>query len=194
MENNQNHENIQEDIAYIKSMIHRTQKVIDPGAYFFILWGVIIIIGNGILPLINPNLIKIYWIIVAPTAAILSSLFGAFMLPKPSCLTLLSKQIGLLWATFGWGAMLLLFLAFFFPQQIDGIQLGLLVYILMAITLCATGIIYMREYYIAGVIIFIAAILSYFYPTVLAVSITGFLAGGSMVILGILALVRLRKS
>jgi hypothetical protein len=194
MENSPNHENIQEDIAYIKSMIHRTQRVIDPGAYFFILWGIIIIIGNGILPLISPKLIEIYWLTAAPIAAIVSFIIGAFIFPKTSrCATLLSKQIGQLWGTFGWSAILIMFLGFFFPQKIDCTLLGLIIYILMALTLFATGIIYKAEYYVAGVLVFIAAILSSFYPSMAAVSLTGFLSGGSLIVLGILALLRLKQ-
>jgi hypothetical protein len=194
MENSPNHENIQEDIAYIKSMIHRTQRVIDPGAYFFILWGIIIIIGNGILPLISPKLIEIYWLTAAPITAIVSFIIGAFIFPKTSrCTTLLSKQIGQLWGTFGWTAILILFLSFFFPQNINGIQLGFIIYMLMALALFSTGIIYLSEYYVAGILVFIGGILSYFNPTMLAISLTGLMAGSSMIVLGILALLRLKQ-
>jgi hypothetical protein len=63
----------------------------------------------------------------------------------------------------------------------------------MALTLFATGIIYKAEYYVAGVLVFIAAILSSFYPSMAAVSITGSLSGGSLIVLGILALLRLKQ-
>ncbi len=194
MEQN-NNQNMQEDIAYIKSMINKTQKVIDPGAYFFILWGIIIIIGNGILPVINPNWIQWFWIVAATIGSILSFIIGAFIFPKTSkCATLLSKQIGQIWGTFGWTAILILFLSFFFPQNIDGTQVGFVVYTLMALALFSTGIIYLKEYYVAGILVFIGGILSYFNPTLLAISLTGLLAGGSIIVLGVLALIRLQGS
>lgn len=195
MENNQNHENMQEDIAFIRSMIHKTQKVIDPGAYFFLLWGVILIIGNGILPLIAIDAIQFYWLVAAPVGIILSIGINRYICISDAHtrFTRLSQQIGLLWATFGGGAVLLLILSAFFPDRIDMLHLGLLTYALMAMTLFAVGIIYLREYYIAGVIVLCTALLAYFNPVIGMVALAGFVAGGANIVLGTLALIRLKR-
>lgn len=193
MEQNQ----LSDDLKFMRSIIERTQRQIDPAAPIMITWGFICLFGYLATHWLAVEQLFRYiwwlWLIVCwPVGFILSIFFGYRVRKREirrGVRSYVSKQIGWVWAILVpngiiWTLLGILRDPFGAP--------GFLWASIYGIGLSMMGILYSREWLIAGIGIFVAIIVATFAKPY-AYIILGVVMGLGCIIPGLMAQQRVRR-
>ncbi len=193
---NSNQGNIQgaeinnEDIKFMRSVIERTCRKIDPGWPIFITWGFIILVGFPVLYLLKIHqadnwLWRIQWLLVAAGFSI--SAFFVFKTiirdRKIGVISKLSKQIYLIFVVLSANGFIWTYLDLF-RDNIGGF--GFLWTAICGIELSMLGILYSKEWLYAGIAIFTGIIAARFMESY-AYYVLGIVTGLSCIIPAIIS-------
>lgn len=160
--------NLSDDLKYIRTMIERTQKQIDPGAPIMIMWGFVCLIGYlGTHYLAAKSMwqeVNLLWMILGGSGALIT-LFYYFRLYKKNISqgvsSYVGKQIGMIW-------IVLVVFGFIWEQLIlssSNLILPSIMYLwagIYCIALSMMGIVYSKEWLYAGILVFVGMIAAFF--------------------------------
>ncbi len=181
---------VPDDLKFIRSMVERTHREIDPEAPVMIVWGLVCMIGyTAIYFLVMHQLYKWIWRVYLPLLAIgvcvtvVSGIRVSKRQKKAGLVPQLSKQIGWVWMVVlahgvVWSTLGLFFDFFGGP--------GFLWAMVYSIALSMTGIIYSREWLWGGIGIF-AGMVAAFIIKDYAYLILGLAMGAGCIIPAIIA-------
>ena len=155
-----------ENLEFMRLAIERTRRDFDPGAVGWIAWGMACLIGYVAMHfLATPTNYKLMWLIWILLLAIAGGV-NAFcdirirkQEKKAGMVPLLSRQVGWVWAVAVLHGVVWSILGLFRDWHGGPGFLWALVY---SIALCATGIIYAREWLWAGLGVFVGMIAAFF--------------------------------
>jgi len=176
-----------EDIKLIKDMMDRTRKAIDPSAPIFILWGILVVLGNTATHFLAKNVeyhsyIGIMWAVIVFFGMTCSAYIGYKIGRRSHTVGMdyrAGNRIGLIWSIlvpvgFAW-SFLGPYYDIFKPEFTS-----VLWAILYSIGIYIMGIFYSKEFIIGGIVIFIGSILSVIFYDYHNLIIAAFMGGGTL--------------
>jgi len=155
-----------DDLKFIRDMVERTHREIDPEAPVMIVWGLICLIGyTSIYFLVTHQLYNWIWPVYLPLLAIggcvtiVSGIRVSKQQKKAGVISQVSKQIGWVWCIVlvhgvVWSTLGLFYDFFGGP--------GFLWAMVYSIALSMTGIIFSREWLFGGILIFAGMVIAFF--------------------------------
>ncbi len=180
-----------DDLKFIRSVIEKTCRKIDPGWPIMIVWGLVFLIGFPALTYLKMNQIDqwiwpIQWLLVV-IAVGTTIYFGAnarLRERKAGLIPRLSKQIYLIWFILQANAIIWVCLGLF-KDHMGGF--GFLLSAIYGIGLSMMGILYSREWLYGGIAIFAGIIAASFTKPHYAYVILGIVTGLACIIPAIIA-------
>ena len=158
-----------DDIKFMRSVVEKTYKQVNPDTHTMIMWGVICLITYPAIHfLIKNQLFKWIWVVFLPLVAIgLCYIFVTWILinkreKKAGFISYLKRQIALVWVVImvmhglTWSI-----LGTAFNNYCAG-DPGFLFAILFSIALSITGIFHSKEWLYGGMLIFVGTLLAFF--------------------------------
>jgi hypothetical protein len=180
------------ELHFIRTILERTQRRIDPHAFHFVWWGSIVLVwyplGN-LFGLLGEAWWQVPLGIVALVLGIAGSCVREARLPRPSRLpgenTFIGRQV--VWAVAGCigGGSVLSVVA---PATgfVAGPEVPIVWALIYATLAFMVGVVYAREWMVSGGVIFLAALVAMFLPD-LAGFIVGPVMGVGMIVPGVMA-------
>ena len=189
---------VAEDLKFIRSVIEKTYRAVDPGSWIYIVWGLIFLIGYPATQyfLTTPQLydfILPVWSILCVIAASIT-IFNGIIAEKREkrngVISQLSKQISLVWFILfyngiAWSAMWLVF-------KVSFGELAFLWAVIFGFGLSIMGILSSKEWLFGGIAIFVAILTASFIKEY-AYVILGIVMGLACIIPAIIAKRNYRK-
>ncbi len=185
-----------EDLKFMRSVIEKTCRKIDPGWPIMIVWGLTFMIGFPVLYYLKMNQIDqwiwpVQWllVVIAVGATIYFGVKARLREIKTGSIARLSKQIYLIWFILQANAIIWICLGLF-KDHIGGF--GFLLSAIYGIGLSVMGILYSKEWLYGGIAISVAIIAASFTEPY-AYAILGIVTGLACIIPAIIAQRNCRK-